>query len=126
AHGDELARVVRLMLDELGDRALLRHWSAVTPDAATGSPTHLLEVFHPQVNKWTMIERVAADHGIAPARIAAIGDEINDVEMIRHAGLGIAMANAAAPIRAMAARVTASHVEDGVALAVERILTGEW
>src|SRR6185369_8508762 len=46
-----------LRLRELvGERAYLQHWSAVTQTHATGSPTHLLEVFNARVNKWTMVE----------------------------------------------------------------------
>jgi hypothetical protein len=57
---------------------------------------------------------------------AAIGDEINDVPMIRNAGLGIAMGNAIPAVKDIAARTTLRNDEDGVAHAVDKILEGEW
>jgi hydroxymethylpyrimidine pyrophosphatase-like HAD family hydrolase len=46
--------------------------------------------------------------------------------MIERAGLGIAMGNAVASVKAAAQRQTLSNDEDGVAHAVERILSGSW
>ena len=46
--------------------------------------------------------------------------------MIEGAGLGIAMGNAIAPVKAAAQRHTRSNDEDGVAFASERILSGAW
>ena len=50
----------------------------------------------------------------------AIGDENNDIEMIEYAGLGVAMGNAPAPIKALADVTTTSNEEDGVATAINR------
>lgn len=44
--------------------------------------------------------------------------------MLRYAGMGVAMANAAPEVRAEADFVTASNEEDGVALGVERFVLG--
>jgi hydroxymethylpyrimidine pyrophosphatase-like HAD family hydrolase len=55
-----------------------------------------------------------------------VGDQINDVTMIRGAGLGIAMGNAIEAVRAVADRVTTSNAEAGVARAIEMVLCGEW
>ncbi|MGN0908019.1 MAG: HAD hydrolase family protein, partial [Succinivibrio sp.] len=46
----------------------------------------------------------------------------NDLAMIRNAGLGIAMGNATDELKAQAGLVTATNMEDGVAIAVERLL----
>jgi len=63
---------------------------------------------------------------VPPERVAAIGDEINDLQLIENAGLGVAMENAVPAVKAVARRVTRSHAHDGVAYAIERILSGEW
>lgn len=55
-------------------------------------------------------------------RTIAIGDSENDAEMLKAAGLGIAMANAPASLHALAKASTASNDEDGVAQAIERFL----
>jgi hypothetical protein len=87
---------------------------------------HVLEVFDAQATKWRAIERLAKDWGVSAQRIMAIGDEINDLDMVRNAGLGVAMGNAVAPVRDVARKHTARHDEDGVALAIEAALRGEW
>jgi 3-deoxy-D-manno-octulosonate 8-phosphate phosphatase KdsC-like HAD superfamily phosphatase len=50
----------------------------------------------------------------------ALGDSYNDQEMLRVAGLGVAMGQAPAQIKAAANAVTASNRDEGVALAIER------
>jgi len=67
----------------------------------------ILEFLAPGVSKWQALERVASAEGIRRHEIAAVGDDTNDVAMIRNAGLGIAMGNA---------------VEGGVIEAIERVI----
>lgn len=115
-----------------GREAVTQHFAAVagaTNDAPHGvkdESIHLLEVFDPQVSKWTAIHRLALEQGIPRERVAAIGDEINDVAMIEGAGLGIAMANAVPGVKAAAGVETLSNAQDGVAHAIDKILRGEW
>lgn len=52
----------------------------------------------------------------------AIGDEENDLSMIRFAGVGIAMGNAVPAVKKVAQRVTSDCDHDGVAEAIEKIL----
>lgn len=75
----------------------------------------LLEAFGPGVNKWEAIKRVAATHDIGPSRIVAIGDDMNDLQMIEGAGLGVAMGNARDPIKAVADRIIGPSADDGLA-----------
>ncbi len=82
---------------------------------------HILELLAPASGKWAMLERLAQARGIHPQRIAALGDDRNDVEMIRRAGVGIAMGNAIAEAREAADWVTGSNDEDGVVEALERL-----
>ena len=126
ATGSELEPIARQLEMELGDRAFLQHWPAVTSSHATRSSTHLLEVFNPDVNKWSMVELYSSNRGIDPRRIAAIGDGLNDVEIIQECGLGIAMANACGPVLEVADQVTDDHNDHGVAIAIENILDGSW
>ena len=57
------------------------------------------------VTKWSAIRRLAADWGIADAAICAVGDDVNDIPMIRAAGLGVAMGNALPEVKAAADRI---------------------
>jgi len=60
--------------------------------------------------------------GISASQVVAFGDMPNDLEMIRWAGHGVAVANADPVLKAAADEVTASNDEDGVALVIERLL----
>jgi hydroxymethylpyrimidine pyrophosphatase-like HAD family hydrolase len=68
---------------------------------------------------------IAADRlGVDRASIVALGDGLNDLELISNAPMGIAMANADPRIMAVARAHTARHDADGVAIAVEALLAG--
>ena len=83
---------------------------------------HILEFISPNSGKWEALREIAAREGIPPEEIAAVGDDTNDAQMIREAGLGIAMGNAAEAARAAANVVVKSNAEGGVIEAIERIL----
>ena len=55
----------------------------------------------------------------------ACGDSINELAMLRAAGLGVAMGNAAPEIAAAADVRTACNDEDGVAKAIEWYVLGQ-
>ncbi len=61
------------------------------------------------------------DHlGIERAATIAIGDSYNDLEMLAHVAVGIAMGNAPQAVKDIADEVTTTPDEDGVRLAFER------
>jgi hydroxymethylpyrimidine pyrophosphatase-like HAD family hydrolase len=128
---DDLAAELR---EAFGDRTNLQHFQgALLPKERTDqgiTSVHIVEVFHQRADKWQAIERLIGRLGIDASRVAAIGDQLNDLSMITHAGgaggLGVAMGNAHERIRAVAGRVTAGHDESGVSVAIEKMLSGEW
>ena len=67
------------------------------------------------VTKWSAIRRLAADWGIAESSICAVGDDVNDIPMIREAGLGVAMGNALPVVKAAADRIAPTHDDEGLA-----------
>ena len=88
----------------------------------TQSSFDILEFLHPEVSKANALKSITTDLGIAPAEIVAIGDNHNDIGMIRYAGLGVAMGNAHEEVKAAADHVTLSNSEEGVAVVVEKLL----
>lgn len=62
--------------------------------------------------------------GLERERVMAVGDSYNDMGMLELAGLGVCMANGRDEVKAVADHVTASNMDDGVALAVERFVLG--
>lgn len=85
---------------------------------------HVLEIFAPGLNKWTGMQVIMQDWQLSGWQVVAIGDDVNDLEMVQQAGLGVAMANAIDSIKAAAGVHTASHDEDGVADFIDRLLDG--
>jgi Cof subfamily protein (haloacid dehalogenase superfamily) len=90
--------------------------------AITVSEAEYLEFLPPGVDKSHGLAHVAAALGICRAEVAAIGDFHNDIEMIRWAGLGGAVANAEPEVRAVADVIVASNDEGGCAEFVDAIL----
>lgn len=85
----------------------------------------LIEAFAVGVNKWSGIEKLCRRWGIDPSRTVAVGDDVNDIDMLRCAGLGVAMANAKPPVIDVADRVTASNDELGVAKLIHELLDAQ-
>jgi len=86
----------------------------------TKSKPRFLEILDGSVNKGIALAALAERLGIAQEEVMAIGDSFNDLEMIKYAGLGVAMGNARSEIKEQADIVTVSNEEDGVAEAIER------
>jgi Cof subfamily protein (haloacid dehalogenase superfamily) len=74
------------------------------------------------VTKWSAVRRLAKGWGIADGAICAVGDDVNDLAMIRAAGLGIAMGNAQTEVKEAADRVAPSQADDGLVRVVEWLL----
>ncbi len=83
----------------------------------------LVEISAAGVTKGTALAELCADLGIQAAETVAFGDMINDIPMLGWAGRGIAVANAHPEVLAAADEVTLSNDEDGVAVALERLLS---
>jgi hydroxymethylpyrimidine pyrophosphatase-like HAD family hydrolase len=78
-------------------------------------------VFNPEVNKRFAVKYLAEQiMALRPENVMAIGDDLTDIEMLEYAGVGVAMGNAPAAVKASADWVTTKIEKDGVARAVER------
>lgn len=72
-------------------------------------------------SKFHTIERLAKHLNIGSDQVIAFGDGLNDLEMIRHAGIGVAMGNAKDEVKAVADMVTSKNTEDGIYLALKEL-----
>ncbi len=113
------------LIETLGDQAWLYDFPCVMPPDHAGDVVHIIEMFAAKINKWTAITWYLDQHGIDPSRVAAIGDQVNDVAMIEAAGVGIAMGNAIQEVQGHAQYTTATNDNDGVAHAINAILDGD-
>lgn len=73
-------------------------------------------------NKATGIDEICGYYGFNIDETAAFGDGGNDIEMLRHAGIGVAMGNASDEVKACADIVTASVDDDGIAKALNKLI----
>lgn len=85
----------------------------------------MLEFMKKGCNKATGIEKLVQYLGFSKEEVIAIGDASNDKEMIRYAGLGVAMENAEDEIKMLADFTTKSNEEDGVAYVIEKFIINE-
>ncbi|MEB1807287.1 MAG: Cof-type HAD-IIB family hydrolase [Bacillaceae bacterium] len=88
-------------------------------EISNSSPTNL-EINASGVNKARAIEKVCERLGITMDNVMAMGDSLNDLAMIKDAGIGVAMGNAQPFVKESADWVTASNIEDGVAVAIRK------
>lgn len=95
------------------------------PVEVTNSEKNNLEVTAAGATKGSAIAWLAEHLDLGLDQIMVAGDSLNDLSMFELECFKVAMGNAHPTIKAMASWVTASHMEDGVALAVERHLLGE-
>lgn len=82
----------------------------------------MLEFMKNGCNKAIGVERLAKHLKIKKEEIIAIGDAVNDKEMIEYAGLGVAMGNASEEIKMAADFITKSNEEDGVAYVIDKFI----
>jgi hydroxymethylpyrimidine pyrophosphatase-like HAD family hydrolase len=82
----------------------------------------LLEVSALGVSKASTLARLAASWGIEPADVVAFGDMPNDVDMLRWAGTGYAMADGHPEVLAAVDNHARTILEDGVAEVLESLL----
>ena len=116
ADADSLGELRRLAQDRFGAR--IQTHSLINKNYQG----QILEFLAPGAGKWLALERLAATWGITAGEIAAVGDDVNDAELLRSVGLGIAMGNALPEVRASARRVVRSNAEGGAVEALEQIL----
>ena len=84
------------------------------------SKDNYLEVTHKHVSKEHALLEVANHYQIPLEQVMTIGDNFNDLPMLRMAGLGVAMGNAPQEVKADARIETYSNNQHGVAKAIEK------
>lgn len=88
----------------------------------TSSGSENIEVTSKDAQKGIALEAFVKAKGIALAETMAIGDNYNDVSMLRIAGRSVAMGNASEEIKAICTAVTITNEESGVAKAINEVL----
>jgi Cof subfamily protein (haloacid dehalogenase superfamily) len=81
----------------------------------------LLDVNAAGCSKGSTLERWAAALDIGRDEVMAVGDNLNDLQMLEFAGTAVVMGNAAEAVKARGFQMTASNDENGLADAVRRL-----
>ncbi|WP_083270747.1 Cof-type HAD-IIB family hydrolase [Bacillus marinisedimentorum] len=90
-------------------------------EVTNSSPTNI-EINPAGVNKAEALKKVSSWLDLTMDHVMAIGDSLNDLAMIREAGVGVAMGNAQEIVKKHAQWVTSTNEEHGVARAIERVM----
>ena len=95
-----------------------------SPPELVNSEPDYLEILPAGVSKGQALISLCSRLDILPQEVVAFGDGLNDLEMLKWAGLGVAMGNAHPELKAAAGYVTEGNEEDGVAKAIEKYILG--
>jgi Cof subfamily protein (haloacid dehalogenase superfamily) len=89
----------------------------------TTSVATFLEATHPSANKGTAVQYLAEEVlGLQAHQVMTVGDNCNDLEMLKYAGIGVAMGDAPNSVKAIADWIAPSVEADGAAAAIEKFL----
>ena len=81
-----------------------------------------IDVMQRGVTKATGVEQIMRAYGISRDEVMAIGDAMNDYELLRMAGTGVAMGNARSAIKQIADRTIGTNREHAVQVEMRRVL----
>lgn len=84
------------------------------------SSSFYIEVIPKGVSKGNAVKKLAELYSINQSEVMTIGDQENDISMIKYAGIGVAMCNATEGVKEVADYVTLSNIENGVAYAINK------
>ena len=80
------------------------------------------EITNQNVNKWTAIQFLLNKLNIKENEVMAIGDNMNDKEMIQEAGLGVVMGNSNPKMKEIADAIVADNNSEGVLEAFNKFI----
>ena len=121
--GQDVQKVQCLFKDMELRLVWLKKFPEMFPDlTVTSSVVNNIEFSHSDANKGAALLTLASLLNIPREQTMAFGDDLNDLPMIRKAGIGVAMKNASDTVRLAADYVTDSCDESGVATAVRKFM----
>ena len=86
------------------------------------SQSEIIEIVPKNINKGEALKNLAINLGVDQNEIIAIGDDENDISMIKYAKLGVAMANAKEIVKENANYITLSNDENGVGEVIQKFI----
>ncbi|MBF7019472.1 HAD family phosphatase [Staphylococcus sp. 18_1_E_LY] len=90
--------------------------------AVSSSSRGNIEITHADAQKGIALQTIADRLQVDMSEVMAIGDNLNDISMLEHAGYSVAMANATSEVKATAKFETESNEDSGVGKAIMKLL----
>lgn len=84
-----------------------------------------IDLLHPRSSKGQAVAAIARRWSVSRQQVCAVGDGLNDVDMIEYAGLGVAVANAVPELKKVARRITRRENHLGTLELIHYLETGE-
>ncbi len=119
--GDDEMQTLAEALKATGHDYTLIFWRGRESSSFVRDGQSALEILGPNTSKATALAWLCKHFTIEPAGVVAFGDDVNDVEMLEFAGLGVAIGNATQAARAAADEYTHNEDSEGVARTLKRI-----
>ncbi len=131
---EDLGRYIELSREPVSKLVIIAEHSSLLKDVRdkvsalktieiSSSSFDNIEVTNKGVSKGKALEFLCGYLGISPSQTVAIGDNENDIGLLRKAGLGIAMGNAIPELKRIANSITDSNQDNGVAKAVQMLFS---
>ena len=131
--GDKIAKVRDITSEEIVSNAIMFSLSGYENDGfedylratinsksikiVRGSPESII-IFNSKADKFLAVCSIMENYGIFKEELLAIGDSNNDLEIIKFAGIGVAMGNAVEDLKKIADYIVPDNNNNGVAFAI--------
>ncbi|MGO5138954.1 Cof-type HAD-IIB family hydrolase [Clostridium butyricum] len=106
---EKIKKISDILTKKLGDKLNIYQ----------SKPTYL-EIMNKSVSKTSAIQQLMNLYNIEKDEVVSVGDNFNDIDMIKFAGIGVAMGNAPDEVKKNSDYVTLSNDEDGVANVIKK------
>jgi len=119
----EFIENINVNFENQEDRSMMKKVLATLENVTiTTSFDHNLEIGGATTSKADAIKMLCGKYGISEGQVMACGDSPNDIAMLKAAGFPVAMKNAKDELKEIAAYITSTNDEDGVAEVIEKFV----
>lgn len=138
--GDKIVKTKNVASEELISKTIMFSISAYENDGfeesikskiksksikiVRGSPTSFL-IFNSKADKFLAVRKVMEMYDIKKDELMAIGDSNNDLEIVKFAGIGIAMGNSVEDLKKIADYIVPDNDSNGVAFAINNYVLNQ-
>ncbi|QAA34595.1 Cof-type HAD-IIB family hydrolase [Clostridium manihotivorum] len=121
-HKDEFVKCIVFSPSRSTLKNFRKELAAFDDISITSSGSNNVEILNKDVSKGKAVEVLANYYGISRDEIMCIGDNENDIPMIKYAGLGVAVSNGIKELKDVADYITDTNDRDGVGKAIEKFI----